>query len=69
VHGTLIFVKIQCSSVRRHENSTEWLKEFWKAWELENLELFQIMIHPPEPPTEGRNSKQSKEVGQKFLRY
>jgi hypothetical protein len=23
----------------------------------------------PEAPTEGRNSKQSKEAGQKFLRY
>jgi hypothetical protein len=29
---------------------------------------FQIMIRPPEAPTEGANSKRFKNLGQNFLR-
>jgi hypothetical protein len=45
-------------------NWTVVAKEFWKTSKPVNLELFQIIIDPPEAPTEGKNSNQSKTGGQ-----
>jgi hypothetical protein len=42
---------------------------FWKATSPLNKDPFQIMIKPPEAPTEGRYSNLLNFFGQKFLRY
>jgi hypothetical protein len=54
-----MFVKVQDAPETTETNSTFMAKSFGKVTCPRNLELFQIMIVPPEAPTEGINSKQS----------
>jgi hypothetical protein len=48
-------------------NSTDSEKLFWKAKLPVKSRDFQMVMIPPEAPSEGKYSKESKGDGQKFL--
>jgi hypothetical protein len=49
-------VRIQVALLWTEEKRTEEAYSFWKTSEHEKMELFQMIIDPPEAPLEGRNS-------------